>query len=210
MFDLVIFDCDGVLVDSEPIANHILTTMLNEAGLVITYEETCRQFTGLSNEACIAEAERMLGSPLSPTFLDEFLERELETLRKGVEPVPGVVDVLTDLRMPVCVASSGMPEKIRTTLGGTGLLPFFEGHIFSVAAVERPKPAPDIYLYAAREMGTPSERCAVIEDSPTGAQAGVAAGMTVFGYAAETGAARLAAVGARVFTDMKELLNLLQ
>src|SRR4030095_2976675 len=171
-WDLVIFDCDGVLVDSEPVSNGLLAKILNEAGLPISVEETARTFTGHSNEACVSLAERMLGRSLPESFLDDFLRRELQALSEDLRPIPGVVDALRRISFPVCVASSGLPEKILASLTATDLLAFFDGRIFSVVDVPNPKPAPDIYLHAAHQMGAMPARCAVIEDSPTGAPAG--------------------------------------
>ena len=209
-WQLVIFDCDGVLVDSEPASNQVLVDMLGEMNIRMSVEEAAARFTGYSNAACMELIEQMLGRPAPPTFLDDFLGRELAALAGGVEPIPGVVDALSRIPTPTCVASSGTPEKIATTLGVAGLLPYFVDRIFSTSVVAHPKPAPDIYLYAAERMGAAPGLTAVVEDSPVGVQAGVAAGMTVFGYAATTDAAGLRAAGAYVFTHMRALPVLLQ
>ena len=208
-WDLVIFDSDGVLVDSEATSNRVFAVMMAEIGLPMSIEEVTERFTGRSNEDCIAVIGQLLGTPAPPTLLDEFARRELEGLRAGVEPIPFIREALDRIPVSVCVASSGTIEKMRTTLGAAGLIERFEGCLFSASDVARAKPAPDVYLHAARCMGAPPTRCTVVEDSPVGAQAGVAAGMTVFGYAASTNADALFAAGALVFDDMRKLPSLL-
>jgi HAD superfamily hydrolase (TIGR01509 family) len=206
---LVIFDCDGVLVDSEPIANRIFAEMLTAAGLPIGYEETVRTFMGRSMPVCVEIASDRLGRPLPDGFVEELRRRTAEAFRRELRSVPGVEAALDAIRAPVCVASSGEHAKIRTTLGITGLLGRFEGRIFSAADVARPKPFPDLFLHAAASLGVPPERCAVVEDTALGAAAGVAAGMRVLGYAGVSDPGALAAAGAEVFRDMAELPRLL-
>jgi HAD superfamily hydrolase (TIGR01509 family) len=208
-FDLVIFDCDGVLVDSELISNTVLAAMLTEIGLPVTYEESVRLFLGRSWAACTEIIEARLGRLLPDGFRENYYERMFEAFKKDLRPVPGIVDVLDSIDIPYCVASSGEHYKMRTTLGVTGLLPGFEGKMFSATEVERGKPAPDLFLYAAAQMNASPERCAVVEDSPTGAKAGVAAGMTVFGYAGMSDGKALKNAGAHVFSKMSELIGLL-
>jgi HAD superfamily hydrolase (TIGR01509 family) len=203
--ELVIFDCDGVLVDSEPIANRIFSEMLCEAGLPMDYEETVRTFMGRSMPVCVQIASERLGRPLPDGFVDDFRRRTTEAFRRELRAVPGVEAALDALGLPTCVASSGEHAKIRTTLGLTGLLGRFEGRIFSAADVARPKPFPDLFLHAARSMGAAPERCVVVEDTAIGASAGAAAGMRVLGFARVSDPAALAAAGAQVFHDMAEL-----
>ena len=141
----------------------------------------------------------------------ELRRRTAAALQAEVTPVAGVREVLDGLRIPHCVASSGDHNKIRLTLTATGLLERFDGRIFSVEDVGHPKPAPDVFLHAARQLHADPAACAVIEDTPTGVRAGVAAGMQVFGFCAHTPAHRLRAAGAhRLFADMRELPRLLQ
>jgi len=212
--DLVIFDCDGVLVDSEPLSNAIFATMLNERGLAVTLGDMYEWFLGRSMPQCMAKVRELLGHEPPDGFLDEYRRRVFQAFRLGLKAVPGisaVLDALDARGLPYCVASSGEPEKIRETLGTTGLLPRFEGRVFSVVEVENPKPAPDVFLYAARRLGARPERCVVVEDTPTGVAAGVKAGMTVFGHAALTPARSLVEAGAhRVFADMGELVGMIQ
>jgi len=208
-FDLVILDCDGVLVDSEVISNRVLAEAVTALGLPMTLEETIATFMGRSMAACVAILEARLGRPIPSGWVDGFRDRTFEAFRRELRPVEGVEAALDRITVPTCVASSGPPEKIRTTLGVTGLLPRFDGRIFSADDVGRGKPHPDLFLHAASQMGAAPARCAVVEDSVFGVQAGVAAGMTVFGYATLTDAAALTAAGARAFDTMAELPRLL-
>lgn len=209
--DLLIFDCDGVLVDSEPIANRVFTAALNALGFDWSYEEVCRRFIGCSMAHCLLEIEAELGVPAPPGFLDELRQRTLVAFRdERLQPVCGIPELLDRLRIPTCVASSGEPEKMRVTLGLTGLLPRFSGRMFSAVQVEHGKPAPDLFLFAAESCGVAPGGCVVIEDSVVGVRAAVAAGMTVLGYSASTSAADLAAHGAVVFESMAEVPALLE
>jgi len=209
-YELVIFDCDGVLVDTEPISNRVLTEVLNDIGLPFTYQETVETFIGRSDAAVKAIIEERLGKPLRPDFLEEYDERIYDMFRRDLEPIPGIVDVLDSLIVPTCVASSGTHLRMRTTLGITRLLTMFDGRMFSATEVEHGKPAPDLFLYAASRMGTTPENCAVIEDAIVGVQAGVSAGMAVFGYATHADPQAMADAGARVFLHMNELIPLLE
>ncbi len=208
-FELVIFDCDGVLVDSERVTNAVLAEMLRGLGLDVTLEQVLRDYVGRTTAACVALIEERLGGPLPANFLDEYRVRTEAALRERLQPVPGVREALDRITVPVCVASSGEPEKMRLTLGLTGLLEHFDGNLFSATQVPRSKPHPDVFLLAADRMGVPPARAAVVEDSPVGVQAGVAAGMTVFGYAAAGKPSELAAAGAITFDDMRDLPALL-
>lgn len=202
---LVIFDCDGVLVDSEPTANRIMSEMLTEAGLPMGYEETVRTFMGRSMAACLEIAAGRLGRPLPESFADEYHRRIRTAFERELRPVAGVGEALDEIHLPICVASSGDHAKIRTTLGLTGLLPRFEGRIFSATDVPRPKPHPDLFLHAAATLGFAPDACIVVEDTVLGVQAGTAAGMRVLGYAGVSDPAQLAAAGAQVFRHMREL-----
>ena len=209
-FDLVIFDCDGVLVDSELITNRIFVRMLNDLGLPVTLEEMFEKFVGRSMPQCLTLIEKLLQKPVPDGFVADYRERTAVALRSELKAVPGIEDVLDGLDIPFCVASSGIPEKIQLTLGVTGLLPRFGNRIFSVVDVEKPKPFPDVFLHAARTCGVPPSRCAVIEDTATGAAAGVAAGMTVFGYCSLTPERLLREAGAHyMFNAMSDLPGLL-
>lgn len=207
--DLVIFDCDGVLVDSEPPANRVLARAIRELGWEMTVDEVTRRFKGLSLADCVRIVEERLGAPVPADFLSRLNERTYAAFREELRAVPGVERVVASLRVPRCVASSGSHEKMRLTLGLTGLLPYFDDHLFSATEVARGKPAPDLFLHAARAMGAPPNACVVVEDSLPGVQGAVAAGMRVLGFAREEEPSRLEAAGAVAFRDMNELLPLI-
>jgi HAD superfamily hydrolase (TIGR01509 family) len=209
--ELVIFDCDGVLVDSEPISNRVFTAALHDLGFDWTYEEVCKRFIGLSMPRCIELVEEDLGRPVPDRFVAELQRRTFEAFREdGLQPVRGVPQLLDSLEVPFCVASGGEVEKMRNTLGLTGLLPRFEGRMFSAQQVRHGKPAPDLFLFAAAACGVPPGRCAVVEDSVPGVRAAAAAGMTVFGYAERTDRDALQAHGAVVFESMADLPRLVR
>ncbi|HEX8115372.1 MAG TPA: HAD family hydrolase [Kofleriaceae bacterium] len=208
-YQLVIFDCDGVLVDSERITNQVYADLLGELGLVFSLEDMFEHFVGHSMAQCLDKIAGLLGKSPPADFVATYRARSRHALETQLRPVPGIEEALAGIAIPWCVASNGAHEKMRLTLGLTGLLPRFEGRLFSVADVARPKPAPDVFLYAARCCGVAPGECVVVEDTPTGVAAGVAAGMTVLGYAALTPAHRLRAAGAHhVFDRMTELPQL--
>jgi HAD superfamily hydrolase (TIGR01509 family) len=210
-YDLIIFDCDGVLVDSEPITNAVFAELLNELGLKVTLQEMYARFMGRSMDACLSDVTRLLGRPIPADFLERYNSRTLKALQEKLLPVNGIKKLIVSLRTPYCVASSGDHTKMKTTLGITGLWDLFEGRLVSATEVSRGKPFPDVYLLAAeRHRATPS-RCAVVEDSPVGVTAAVAAGMTVFGFAQNRrSTSSLIAAGAQeTFDDMSNLLELL-
>jgi HAD superfamily hydrolase (TIGR01509 family) len=209
-FDLVIFDCDGVLVDSELISNRVFAEMLVELGVSVTIDDMFERFVGHSMAYCLDLVRGMRGCDVPPEFVDQYRERTARAFVEELQPVPGIHAALDALTCASCVASSGDHAKMQTTLGLTGLLERFDGRLFSVTQVARGKPAPDVFLFAAAQMGASPERVAVIEDTPTGVAAGTSAGMTVFGYAGRTPAARLRNAGAAVvFTEMRDLASLL-
>jgi HAD superfamily hydrolase (TIGR01509 family) len=210
-FDLVIFDCDGVLVDSELITNRIFAGMLNEMGIPVSLDDMFEQFVGRSMPQCLELTAGLLGRPVPDGFLPEFQARTAAALKSELRAVPDIEEVLATMDIPFCVASSGTHEKMHTTLGVTGLLPKFQGKMYSVTEVAKSKPAPDVFLHAARQSGVDASACAVIEDTPTGVRAGVAAGMTVFGYCALTPQQRLIAAGAHyTFECMRDLPELIR
>ena len=208
--ELVIFDCDGVLVDTETVAGEIARETLAELGWALTFEEVIANFMGRSAKDNIETIEARLGEATGEDYLRTFRERQQARFAAGVAPIPGIVEVLKKLTLPTCVASSGTHEKMRVTLGSAGLYDYFEGRIFSATEVERGKPHPDLFLHAAAQMGAQPDRCVVVEDSVYGVQGARAAGMRVFGYASLTPAASLKEAGATVVTDMRELPGLLK
>jgi HAD superfamily hydrolase (TIGR01509 family) len=206
---LVIFDCDGVLVDSDRISLRIQAERITALGLPTTYEDCVRDYLGLGMPATLRLLAERLGRPL-PDGWAEGLDAEVrEAFRRELRPVAGVAAALDAIDLPTCVASSGSQEKMRLTLGLTGLRERFAGRIFSGDEVERGKPAPDLFLHAAERIGAAPGDCVVVEDSPFGAAAARAAGMRALGYAAESDGASLAAEGATVFTTMKDLPTLI-
>ncbi|AXE87762.1 HAD family hydrolase [Streptomyces sp. Go-475] len=211
-YDLVIFDNDGVLVDSEPISNRLLAAYLTELGHPTSYEDSLRDYMGSAMHRIHDLVAERTGQRLPADFDDVFHARVFAAFERDLKAVPGVDEVLQKLAadsVPYCVASSGSHERIRVGHRTTGLDRWFdEGRIFSSEDVGRGKPAPDLFLYAAERMGIAPERCVVIEDSLLGVQAAVAAGMDVYGFTAMTPADRLTGAG-RLFSDMRELTELL-
>lgn len=205
----MIFDNDGVLVDSEPHANRVLAALLSECGLPTTYDESLRDYVGSSIPRVRQVAEERLGRALPEDFERRYYEALFERLRGGLDPIPGVREVIERIPLPSCVASSGSRERIELSLRLTGLIDHFDGHLFSAEEVERGKPAPDLFLFAAESFGADPSRCAVIEDSPLGIEAANAAGMTSFGFAAATPRERLREASGGVFTSMEQLPALL-
>lgn len=208
--ELVIFDCDGVLVDSERIAVDIDRRVLGELGWTLTNEEIVHRFVGRSDAHFRAEVEQHLGRPLADDWGDAYQRWYREAFDRDLTAVPGVVEALDALSLATCVASSGSHAKIRRSLTLTGLLARFDGRIFSADDVRDGKPAPDLFLHAAARLGVSPANCAVVEDSRFGVQAARAAGMRVWGYAGGiTPGEWLEAEGATVFTDMRTLPDLL-
>lgn len=214
-FDLIIFDCDGVLVDSERLIVKLEAQICQERGWALTEDDVIRKFVGLSDDAMRARLSELVGEELADDWDAEYTDRYRTALAEHVEAVPGVAAAIAAIEhagIATCVASSGSHQKMALTLGRTGLLGRFEGRIFSSTdpAVERGKPAPDLFLHAAARMGIEPHRCAVIEDSPFGLVAALAAGMTPFGFTGSVMPAhRLALEGATIFESMADLPQLL-
>jgi HAD superfamily hydrolase (TIGR01509 family) len=206
----LIFDCDGVLVDSEVITNRVFVGMLNELGLRLSLDDMFERFVGRSMPQCLTLIAQLLGREVPEEFLPEFQIRIAAALESELKAVDGIESVLESIKLPYCVASSGTHAKMRLTLGLTGLLTKFQGRMFSVTEVAQPKPFPDVFLHAAKQLNAASSACVVIEDTPTGVRAGVAAGMTVFGFCAHTPKHRLLEAGAHhTFDNMFDLPRLL-
>ncbi len=202
---LVIFDCDGVLVDSEPLSNRALAEALAAAGYPMGVEETTRIFMGRSWPSCVVIMRERFGV-VPPGIEQDYRHRMTAAFEAELAPVPGAEAAIDAVAREhaTCVASSGSHEKMRHSLGLTGLYERFAGRIFSAQDVAVGKPAPDLFLHAAASMGFAPGDCVVVEDSPVGVQAASAAGMRVLGYAGRTRATQLAAADA-VFADMAEL-----
>lgn len=208
----MIFDCDGVLVNSEPISNRVLAQALGGVGLSITTEDSIREFMGRDRRHMEARAAELLGRPLPHGFYDGYAatrDAAFEHELRAVEGIATAVDAIGASGAATCVASSAGHAKLRLTLGMTGLYNRFEGRIFSATEVAHGKPAPDLFLHAAARMRFEPHDCVVVEDAPAGVTAGVAAGMRVLGYAALTAPQLLADAGTdATFADMAQLPEL--
>jgi HAD superfamily hydrolase (TIGR01509 family) len=210
-FDLVIFDCDGVLVDSERLSIRLDVELLDRLGWPLTEDEVVDRWVGRTDAAMRADIEAHLGRDIGPEW-EAFSERYLRAFAAELRPVDGIedaVDAIQAAGFATCVASSGDAAKIRRNLAITGLAERFGDRIFSADDVEHGKPAPDLFLHAAVAMGAAPDRTAVVEDSAHGVAAGLAARMTVFGYAGGvTPADRLGGPGVEIFDDMRDLPRL--
>ncbi len=205
----VIFDCDGVLVDTELISNTVLAGLLTDAGCPTSLELCLRDYRGRSLTSVMELAAARHGASLPGDIPERYYDAVEARFARELEPIAGVVAALDAIDLPMCVASSGPHRKMAVTLRATGLWERFEGRIFSATEVAHGKPAPDLFLHAARRMGFDPASTAVVEDSVPGVQAARAAGMRVLAFAADADAAALAAAGGAVFDDMAHLPDLL-
>lgn len=208
-FKCVIFDCDGVLVDSEPISNRVMVEMANENGADINLEYAYQYFKGNAFKECLKLVEVLIKTPLPNNFEKEFRQRSFEAFQKEIKPINGVYDVLNRLPITYCVASSGPENKIRLNLELTGLASFFKNNVFSCFQIKKWKPEPDIFLHAAKSMGFKPEECVVIEDSLLGIEAAKRGGFDVFGYTEHDYKNELQKEATLTFNNMNQLLSLL-
>lgn len=209
-FELIIFDCDGVLVDSERITTVTFSKVLEEeCGLFLELDVLVDIFMGQTSQRCLQIIEEMIGRPPPANLESRYQSSITKALQKSVTTIDGIEHVLESLTIPYCVASAGSHEKMQTTLGKTNLLKYFNGNLFSTHDVDRGKPHPDVFIHAAENMKCRDlSRCLVIEDSPLGVKGGVAAGMVVFGFADLVKKQKLYNSGAhRVFTQMDNLAD---
>lgn len=213
---LLIFDCDGVLVDSETISLSVFVERIAAAGGKVTEDDAYRHFLGRSMASVHETLRREFGFVFSESGIVELRAEMLRRFRAELKPVPGIAEALARLPQRRCVASSSQPDRIRLSLTIAGLLEMLDPHLYSAAMVERGKPAPDLFLHAAREMGASPEDCLVIEDSPAGIDAARAAGMRVFAFTGASHAGHAALVAALaerrpdlVFDDMRRLPDLI-
>ena len=211
MTELVIFDSDGVLVDSERIANAVLAQAANSEGAAIGAEEALRLFRGLKMADCIVEIERRSGRRVRDSFVADLRRATAVAFEADLQAVEGIHAALAAITIPVCVVSNGPMSKLTHTLGLTKLLRHFEGRIFSAYDVGSWKPDPGLFLHAARALGADPSRCVVVEDSLSGVRAAKVVGMRVLGFAGgdATAELELAAECAHVFHHMNELPALL-
>lgn len=207
-FDLVIWDCDGVLIDSERLAVRTESQILTELGWPLSEADVVELFVGRSSRYMQTVIEEKLGRPID--WKNQFERRVREASERELEPVEGVIDALNAIALPSCVASSSSHAMLDFKLGLTGLAERFAGRVYSADDVAHGKPDPAVFLFAASSMGVSPERCAVIEDSVSGVEAGVAAGMSVFAFTGGvTSAEKLQRKGVVLFRSMRELPALL-
>jgi HAD superfamily hydrolase (TIGR01509 family) len=209
---LVIFDCDGVLIDSETLAGRVMNDGLRQLGLVSTVADCHAKYRGRAFVDCLRDIEAELGRSVPDGWVDGLRAAMLDGRAAGIPAMPHARDtlqLLSDAGLAVCVASSSNLPYLERTLGATGLLPFFSGNVFSATMVPRGKPAPDLFLHAASQMRHPREAAIVIEDSVPGVRAAVAAGMRVLGYAGDphADAHALSREGAKLIRDLREIAH---
>ncbi|MEN3323033.1 HAD family hydrolase [Mariniflexile soesokkakense] len=208
-YKCIIFDCDGVLVDSEPISIQILVDMANGYGANIDLTYGMKHFKGSFFDACKANIEQLTNKKLPDTFQEDYRQQSFEAFRKGIKPVKGINEVLNSLDLPFCVASSGPEDKIKLNLGLAGLLPYFENKIFSCYTIQKWKPDPAVFLWAADTMGFKPSESLVIEDSLSGVKAAKSGGFDVFGFTAHDYNNELEAEATKTFNSMDELLKIM-
>jgi HAD superfamily hydrolase (TIGR01509 family) len=209
---LVIFDCDGVLVDSEPIAARLTAEAVSELGWQMSAELAKEEFLGDTFSNIIRRIEQKLGHAVPQDWPARSQANLLAALERELQPIPGVrgaIERLVAAGVKLAVGSQGSHEKMQLTLRVTGLLPFFEGRIFSATQVARPKPAPDLFLLAARTLGVAPAHTVVIEDSTRGVKAALAAGMRILGYTASVGRDAMVAAGAEPVDDLSRVPEML-
>jgi HAD superfamily hydrolase (TIGR01509 family) len=210
---LVIFDCDGVLVDSEPPTNRLASRELTALGWPVTPDEVERTFLGMTSEAMVPVIERRLGINLPADWVRGFTQRLIEVFEEEAEPIPGAIETLhalNEMRLPWRVASNSSHAELAAKFAKTGMSHLVAGRLHSYHDVAHGKPAPDLYLAAAAAEGVAPSECLVIEDSVRGVQAAVAAAMQCLGFARHTDAGALCAAGAQPFRSMFELPALIE
>ena len=208
-YKCVIFDCDGVLVDSEPVSIQVLVDIANEYGANIDLAYGMEHFKGSFFDACKRMIFELAQKELPDSLESEYRQRSFEAFKKDMKPVEGVKGVLKNINRPFCVASSGPEDKIELNLGLTGLLPFFENKIFSCYKIQKWKPDPAVFLWAAETMGFKPEECVVIEDSISGVRAAKSGGFDVFGYVAHDYNNQLKDEATQTFDSMDKLLSMI-
>ena len=208
-YKCIIFDCDGVLIDSESIAIGVLVDMANYLGANMNVEESLISLKGKAFNRCMEFISKRINKPLPINFETDYRINTFEAFREKIQPIKGIQDVIENLTIPFCVASSGPENKIRLNLEITGLLPFFESNIFSCYAIQKWKPEPDIFLWAAETMGFKPNECLVIEDSISGIRAAKSGGFDVYGYTEHDYNNELQSEANTTFDSMDKLLGML-
>jgi HAD superfamily hydrolase (TIGR01509 family) len=208
-YKCIIFDCDGVLVDSEGISSFVLTEMANELGVIISQNEALENFTGKSLKFSLDYIESIYSNPLPANFEEKFRERSFNQFSIHLQPIKDIDEVLSNLKIPFCVASSGPKEKIIRNLTTTKLIHYFEDKIFSCYEIQCWKPNPEIFLHAAKIMGFNVHECLIIEDSITGVQAAKNGGFDVIGFVNDGNKERFKNEKIPICFSMTELRSLL-
>ena len=209
-YKCIIFDCDGVLVDSEVIGNKIFADMANELGAQIDLDYALKHFKGSFFHECKTHISKLIDSDIPDTFEDDYRKRSFEAFKADIKPIEGISDVLNKLTVPFCVASSGPENKIQLNLELTGLSPYFNNNIFSCYTLKKWKPDPSVFLWAAKTMGFEPCECVVIEDSISGVRAAKRGGFDVFGFTAHDYNNKLEVEATKTFNTMSSLLNMIQ
>ncbi len=208
-YKCIIFDCDGVLIDSESIAIGVLVDMANELGANMDFKESLINLKGKALNLCMDIISKRIKSPLPVHFEQDYRINTFEAFRKDIKPIKGIKKVVENLEIPFCVASSGPENKIRLNLEVTELLPYFEDKIFSCYAIQKWKPEPDIFLWAAKTMGFTPNECLVVEDSVSGVKAALAGGFDVFGYTEHDYKNELQVLATNTFSSMDQLTEII-
>ena len=207
----IIFDCDGTLVDSEAITNQVIAEMASELGIEMTGDEASATFGGKTLDGVVYKMKELSGNDLPKDWLPRLIQRVNESWESKLRPVKGVKELLEKIKIPVCVASNGEPTHVRHSLRLTKLYDFFDENVFTASEVSKPKPSPELFLYAAKKMGFKPSECAVIEDSVTGVAAAVNAEIVVYGIINNLFSEKqLKNAGAIPFKSMDELPTLLE
>ena len=209
-YKCIIFDCDGVLVDSEPLGNQVMVEMANQYGANIDLNYAYSHFKGNSLKNCIDKISELTDKQIPNDFEYQYRKRSFEKFRKDMQPIDGVRSLIENLTIPYCVASSGPENKIRLNLEVTGLLSFFENRIFSCYTINKWKPDPAVFLWASETMGFTPKECLVIEDSPIGVEAAVQGGFDVYGFTAHDYKGELQKSSTKTFNSMIKLPELLE
>ncbi|MHA7843386.1 MAG: HAD family hydrolase [Winogradskyella sp.] len=210
-YKCIIFDCDGVLVDSEALSNQVMVDLANQLGANITLDYAYQHFKGNSFSACANKISKLTDQKLPDNFEEQYRQKSFQRFKDEIKPIEGVKDVLKNLEIPFCVASSGPVNKIELNLQLTGLSSFFQKKtIFSCYTIEKWKPDPAVFLWASESMGFRSEECLVIEDSPIGIEAALRGGFDVFGFTAHDYKDELHKKATKTFNSMNLLPELLK
>jgi len=209
-YKCIIFDCDGVLVDSEPLSNKVMVDIANELGANINLDYALRNFKGNSFDNCANQISELIGRKVPDNLEAIYRERSFEKFRNEIQPIEGIKEVLDNLTISFCVASSGPQHKIKLNLSLTGLEAYFQDNIFSCYTIQKWKPEPDIFIWASQNMGFEPSECLVIEDSAIGVRAALNGGFDVFGYSAHDYQNELPHLATKTFSDMLILPDLLK